>query len=393
MTSSLSGARSFACPVLLSFLRLRCLVCLLLANLAYGQTAAPAAPPAVAPPAGKVAPGASDKVPAAQVGPDDPVITVSGFCAHPAQPDDACKTVITRAQFEKLTEALQPGMSLSLRLKVANAYARNMRMAAAAEKRALDQTLAFEEEMRYARMQLLSQDLTRVLQEEANRITDADIGDYYRKNQSSFEQATLARIFVPHAKQGAPSQERGSPASAGVQPAVAPNPEAKASAAQPDEAKEKAGEAAMTQLAADLRARAANGEDPDKLQIEAYTAAGIPGITPNTKMEKVRRSMLPPRHEAVMDLNPGGVSEVFSDPGGAHFVYKMISKQTLTLEDAKAEIRSTISTQRYRDSIRAFQGDVVFSDAYFNPPGQSTTPMQRNPKERSKTPTTERDRD
>ncbi len=257
--------------------------------------------------------------------------------------------MITRAQFEKLAEALQPGMSLSLKLNVANAYARNLRMAAAAEKRGLDKTPAFEEEMRYARMQLLSQDLTRALQAEANNISDADLEEYYKKNESSYEQATLARIFVPRAKQSDAAHD------------------------DHEDAQAKADEEAMTKVAADLRARAVNGEDPDKLQIEAYTAAGIPRTNSDTKMEKVRRAALPPRHEAVMDLKPGEVSEVFSDPGGAHFIYKMISKQTLTLEEAKTEIRGAISSQRYRDSMKSFQGDVVFSDAYFNPPGKPAT--------------------
>jgi len=85
-------------------------------------------------------------------------------------------------------------------------------------------------------------------------------------------------------------------------------------------------------------ARAVNGEDPDKLQMEAYTEAGLPGTTPYTKMEKMRRDTLPPQHEKVMNLKPGEVSEIFSDPGGAYFIYKMISKETLTLEDVKTEI-------------------------------------------------------
>jgi len=79
-----------------------------------------------------------------------------------------------------------------------------------------------------------------------------------------------------------------------------------------------------------------------------------------------------------MDLKPGEVSEVFSDPGGAHFIYKMIGKQNLTLEEAKTEIRMAISGQRYRDSMKSFQGDVVFSDAYFNPAGKPVTASQRN---------------
>src|SRR5271170_1774041 len=258
-------------------MRFQCLVSLLLASLAYGQAAQPT--PATAK-AEKIAPAATDKTPEVNVGPDDPVITVNDFCAEPAPPGTACKTVITRAQFEKLTEALQPGMSLSLRLNVANAYAHNLRMAAAAEKRGLDKTPAFEEEMRYARMQLLSQDLSRALQADADNISDADLADYYKKNEASYEEATLARIFVPRTK------------------------EVEDAHGEPD-TQTKADEDAMTKVAADIRAQAVKGEDPNKLQVEAYTEAGIPRTISNTKMEKVRRAALPPQHETVMDLKPG----------------------------------------------------------------------------------------
>lgn len=331
-------------------MRLKHLACLLLASLACGQTTQP---PAAGAGAGKVTSAAAE-APVVKVGLDDPVITVNGFCTDPAEQRSGCRTVITRAQFEKLAEALQPGMSLALRLKVANAYARNMRMSAAAEKRGLDKTPGFEEEMGYARMQLLSQDLDRVLRAEANNISDEDLVEYYKKNEPSFEQATVARIFVPQAKQIATASEK------------------------------QAAEDAMTKVAASLRARDVNGEDPNQLQIEAYAEAGIARDTVETKMEKVRRTTLPPQHESVMDLKPGEVSEVFSDPGGAHFIYKMIRKQTLTLEDAKAEIRSAISRQRYRDSMKGFEGDVVFSDAYFNPSGEGTAAPQRNRKDRKR---------
>ncbi len=276
-----------------------------------------------------------------KVKPDDPVITLNGFCADLDRQGDSCKTTITRAQFEKLTDALQPGMSLPLRLKVANAYARNLRMSAAAEKRGLDKTPEFEEEMRFARMQLLAQDLDRALQAEANNVTEADLDDYYRKNESSYEQATVARIFVPRAKATVPSQQREAPI--------------------------RADEEAMTKFAEALRVRAANGEDPDSLQIEAYAEAGITRTKADTRMVNVRRSTLPPQHERVMDLNPGEVSQVFSDPEGAHFIYKMISKKTLSLDDVKSEIRTQISSQRYRDSMKSFEGNVVFNDAYFLP--------------------------
>jgi PPIC-type PPIASE domain len=288
------------------------------------QQAAQAAPPPSA------AASAADADVSPDVGPDDPVITLDGFCADSTAQGEACRTVITRAQFDRLVEALQPGMPLALRLKVANAYARNLRMSAAAEERGLDKTPAFAEELRFARLQLLSQDLDGALRAAANHVTDADLERYYDKNRSTYEQATVARIFVPPKQTGAAADT-------------------------------------TTQVAADLRARARNGEDPDTLQMEAYAHSGITRRTADTKIEKVRRSSLPPSHERVLDLMPGEVSEVFSDPAGAHFIYKMIVKQTLTLDAVKEEIRGAIAAQRYRDSIKSFQGGVIFSDAYFNP--------------------------
>jgi hypothetical protein len=209
-------------------------------------------------------------------------------------------------------------------------------------------------------MQLLSQDLSHALQEEANKISEADLEDYYHQNQPAFEQATLARIFIPHSKRVGPA----SSASKATDPAAAQS----SAAARPD-AQQQVDAAAMKQLASDLRGRAVKGEDPDKLQLEAYTAAGISGINSNTRMEKVRRAMLPPQHEAVMDLQPGQISQVFSDPEGAHFIYKMLGKETLSFEDVKTDIRSQMANQRYRESMKAFEGDVVFNDAYFVPAG------------------------
>jgi PPIC-type PPIASE domain len=314
----------------------------LLAGLLCQQVGQAATPPAVA-----------DKTLGAEVGPDEPVITLDGFCSDSAPQGGACRTVITRAQFDRLVDALQPGMPLPLRLKVANAYARNLRMSAAAQERGLDKTPAFAEELRFARLQLLSQDLDSALRADANQVTDADLDQYYAKNRSSYDEATVARIFVPHAKQDGGAADT------------------------------------MALLAADLRTRARNGEDPDTLQLEAYAQAGITRPTADTKIEKVRRASLPPAHATVLDLMPGEVSVVFSDPGGAHFIYKMIAKQTLTLDAVKEELRGELAAQRYRDGIKSFQGGAVFSDAYFNPPGAPRAAPQRNHRERKPSPRVE----
>jgi hypothetical protein len=97
----------------------------------------------------------------------------------------------------KLAEALQPGMSPAVRRQLATAYSRNLRMSTVAEKRGLDKGPTFEEKMTFARMQILSQELTRALQEDSGKVTDGDIEDYYKKNEASYEQATFARILFP----------------------------------------------------------------------------------------------------------------------------------------------------------------------------------------------------
>jgi hypothetical protein len=344
-------------------MRFQYLACLLLAGIAYGQTAPPATPPTAGAKAEPSASAVPDKAPETKAGPDDPVITLKNLCADSTQQGDACKTVITRAQFEKIADALQPGMALAMRRQLATRYGWALKMSIAAEKRGLDKTPAFEEKVRSARIQILAQELINALREDSNKVTDADVEDYYKKNTPSYEQATFARIFVPRAKQIPPSvvtPKAG--AKAGTGTAI------KTSGSQPPTAaQQKAAEEAMTRVADDLRARAVKGEDFDKLQKEAYTAAGLTGNASSTKMEKVRSGTLPANHRAAMDLKPDEVSEVISDPNGPHYIYKLVSKETLALDAVKPEIRSLISSQRYRDSTQSFQKDIDLNDAYFGP--------------------------
>lgn len=346
-------------------MRFQCLACLLLAGLAYGQ----AAPPTAGAQPEQSASVAPDKAPEIKVAPDDPVITLKGFCADATQQGDACKTVISRAQLEALAEALQPGMTPSMRRQLATRYPAMLRMSADADKRGLDKGAKFDLLMNFARMQILSQELGRALREDSAKVSDADVEDYYKKNETSYEQATLARIVIARTKQIKPAVAPTKPAEKAGAPPAAPPP--------PSEEQRKAAEEAMTKLAAELRARAVNGEDFDTLQKEAYAGAGLPGNAPTTKLDKARRNSLPPGHQAVMDLKPGEVSEVISDPNGGHYIYKLVSKQTLSLETVKPDIQKIISTQRYRDSMQGFQGNVDLNEAYFGP--VPTRPMPPRP--------------
>jgi len=350
-------------------MRFYCLMCLLLAGLAYGQAAQPATPPAAGAQAEQGAPAAPDKapVPEVKVAPDDTVITLKGFCADSSLQGDACKTMITRAQFEKLAEALQPGMAQPMRRQLATRYSWIVKMSAAAEKRGLDKDPSFNEKMRYARMQILAQALGGALQEDSLKVSDADVADYYKKNETTYEQATFARIFVPRTKPQVVNPPPAKPkvgAAAGTK-AVPKTAAPPAPPAPPTDAQKKAAEDAMTKLAASIRERLVQGEDPDKLQKEAFATAGLPGNATTTKVEKVRRGTLPAPHQSVMDLQPGEVSEVLTDANSGHYIYKLVSKETISLETATPEIRKNISSQRYRDSMQGYQGDIDLNDAYF----------------------------
>ena len=363
--------------------------------LAFGQAAAPPAPAgqSTQPTAPPAAPGQSNQAgqpeqnantgttPAAttkppEVSPTDPVVTMKGLCADPSKEGSSCQTVLTRQQFEKLADALQPNMAPPVRRQLAGAYAKMLAMSMAAEKKGLDKEPQFDQMLGFARMQILSQVLSRNLQEESQKVSDADIEKYYNDNKSAFDQADFQRIYIPKTKQVSPTPP-AKPASAAAKTAGGKSGATAAAAKKEDpEAQEKAGEAAMKKTAASLHDRAVAGEDFEKLQKEAYVAAGIKGNPPQVKMEKTRRTALPTTQSAVFDLKPGAVSELLTEPSG-YYIYKVVAKQTVPLETAKAEIKNTISSQRYRDSMQAVQQQATpeLNDAYFGAPRPTGTPM------------------
>src|SRR5208283_4317027 len=362
-------------------MRSQCLVYLLLVSMAYGQAAPPATPQTAPPAAGAQAePSAStapDKAPEVKVGPDDAVITLKDFCKDPAKKGDACTTAIDRAQFEKVMNGLQPGMAPPLRRNFATRYSLYLKLSSAAEQRGLDKGTTFEEKMNWARMQILSQELSSALQADSQKVSDEDIAEYYKKNVANYEQASLQRIFIPRTRQIVnPVEKPKAGATANAKASAKPGPPP-----PPTEAQKKAAEDAMTKLAVTLRARAAKGEDFDKLQKEAFVAAGLPGNAINTKVEKARRATLPANHQAVMDLKAGEVSELITDGNNGHYIYKMVSKETLTLEAVSPDIRKIISSQRYRDAMQGFQKDIDLNDAYFGAPrGPGMPPPPRGAK-------------
>jgi hypothetical protein len=331
------------------------LVCLLLAGLSWGQaassTSSPASQQAGAPSSTAANPGQSQEADAAKVPPDTPVITINGACANPPADkaaDPNCKTVITRAEFEKILDAVQPNMPPRVRRQFATRYASALVMAQKAHEMGLDQGAKFEERMNLARIQILSQSFNQSVQEKAGQISDKDIEDYYQSKSADYEEADLQRIFVPHSQQLPASKIKLSEAA--------------------EKKRQKDAEEVMQKEADKLRARAAAGEDFAKLQEEAYVLAGLKGKPPSIKMGKVRRNGLPPAQASVMDLKTGQISAVFSDQSG-YFIYKVGAKDVEPLDKVKDEIRAAIRTQRVQEQMQAVQksGTPTLDEAYFGP--------------------------
>ncbi len=337
----------------------RGIVCLLFGALAWGQAATPTAPspnaeqkPAAA--STMAMPGQAEPAPAT-VAPDAAVVTIEGLCDNPPAEKSAtsgCKTVITRAQFEEVINAIQPNMAPAARKQFATRYANALIMSQQARKMKLDTGPRFEELMRLQRLTVLTQLLGQAVQEQASEVSDKEIEDYYQKNLIAYEEIDLQRLFIPKSKQL--ETPKGT----------------KLTEAETKKQTEDS-EAAMKTAAADLRKRAAAGEDFAKLQEEAFRLAGLKAKAPVPNMGKIRHNSLPPTQAAVMDLKPGEVSQVITDQTG-YFVYKAGARDTLPLASVHDEIVNTLRSQRMQAAVQSIQQSATasYDDAYFGPPAE-----------------------
>lgn len=334
---------------------------LLLTAAAWGQAKKPTAAPA--PPRAATASSSttSSDAGAPSVGPATAVITIPGLCDKPPLDKSkaaTCKTVVTRAEFEQLVAAVAPTIAPPARKQLATQYGMALVMVQKAHELGLDQGPKYQELMRVARIGVLTKELNQKLQEEAQKIPDAEIETYYKSNEASFQEVELQRIFIPRSKQAAESKDK-------------PVDDAAAKDAAKKEQQES--EEAMKKLAETLHGRAAAGEDFAKLQDEAIASSGFKAKPP-TGLGKVRRTSLPPDQGEVFNLKPGETSQLITTPNG-YLVYKVGDKDTLPLDHVRAEIASTLQSQRMQDSMQAIQQSAIpelnpkyFSDAKADAP-------------------------
>jgi hypothetical protein len=214
-------------------------------------------------------------------------------------------------------------------------------------------------------MQILTTELQRSVQEDADKVSSTEIEEYYKKNSEAYEQFSLDKLFIPRFKQ-ADEERVNSKDNVKEEKLTEEQQKAKDEA---EKAKQAEGEQAMNKLADSLRERAAAGEDFAKLQKEAFEAAGMKMDSPPVNLPTVRRTGLPPAHSSVFDLKAGEVSAVISDNGG-HYVYKVVSVEVLPLDKVTNEIHNTLKSQHLKDEMEKYQNSyhTETNEAYFGPP-------------------------
>jgi parvulin-like peptidyl-prolyl cis-trans isomerase-like protein len=310
----------------------------LFSALAFSQAAppaksAPAAKPQTAKPATPAKPAEKAEVPSTAA-----VITIEGFCNGkvPATPSAECKTVITRADFEKLVDAFDPQMPIARRRQLADAYSRMLVMSDIAEQRGIQNTPEALQFLHFAHMQALMQLLGRETQKEAAKVPPAETEKYYNEHAPQYERGSFQRIFIPKTPPG------------GEKPADEKTLEAEGQK---------------------IRAAAAAGGDFEKLQKQAYDDLGLKTPPPPTAMGTQRRESLPPGQSKIFDLPPGQVSEVMDLPGGL-YIFKLESTKKLTLAEATPEINGVLEQQRMKDAVDKLTSSVKseLNQDYFGAP-------------------------
>ena len=307
----------------------------------------------------------------ANVAPDAAVITVQGMCEKPAASAATtdCKTVITRAEFEKAINAVQPNMPDAAKKQFANRYVVALYLAEKAHELGLDQGPEFDEKMYLARLQILASLGSAHVHQDAAKVTDTDVETYYHAHIADYKTISYERLYVPKQKKVDPATQ---------------------TANDPDlQKKREASQAEMKAEAEKLRARAATGEDFSKLQQEAYDFGGYTQMKASSpRVDKVGKGGIPPADASIFELKVGDVSQVFADPAG-FVVYKIEAVEDVPVVGVHDEISRKLASDRERGAIESLQNSTKLDDAYFAPPVATPAPApptMRNPGETAPVP-------
>src|SRR5579864_92623 len=348
----------------------RLIICVFIASTALAQTpgATKKQGAATKPPSASPTPTPQATPPAllkrdekrAELKPDTPVISIKGLCPAENSPavsnkvlsNSDCSMTVTKQQFDNLVKAFNASnqtVTPAQRRNLGQSYVELLIFSEAAKAAGIENTPAYIEVMRVLRLKTLGDLYRNQLAEQYRNPSQQEIEDYYKANQDKYDSAKLSRIFIP-----------------------TNDPDPQATAEKKAEYQKKA-----PQVADDIQARAAKGEDMSKLQKDAYTALAIAATPPTTDLSMARHGAFPPKIDQEIFSHKAG--EVFrSDDGTGHMIYRVESRQTSPLESVKAEIIQQLFRQKMDAKTKELNSAVHidYDEKYFGPP---VAPLQLKP--------------
>ncbi len=279
-----------------------------------------------------------------------PVMTVEGDCPKTTAKATAkrCDTTVTRADFEELVNALNPGMTTLERRDFANTYAQMLALSREARKRGLERDPRVRALLNYARMTTLAGAFSKELYREAYNPSQEEVEKYYQGNRAYFTKYSFLRIYIPRERQG------------GATPAGT-SKDMEQSLAET----QSASAVAMKNLADEVHTQAVAGEDFAVLQERAFDVAGIKSPA-EVKME-FEPGQLPKTQDAAFALAPGAVSAVLPDDSG-FYIYKLLSKRTPDFKSIREEVVLRMQTQSVNEALKKIEGyaKAKVNEDYFN---------------------------
>jgi len=285
------------------------------------------------------------------VRPEDPVITLHGVCASSVagteKKDESCKTVVSRREFEFLSNSINLGgkpITMGARQNLAKAYAEYLVYEQPAEQAGLENTERYAEIMRWLRLRMLTDLLREEIVEEYRSPSDAEIARYYQENVADFERVHVARILVPR-KLPLPGDE-------------------KLGGEKEKEERDKK----LLSKANEARERALKGDDLQQIQKDLYSALGL-GAPPTTDLgHQGRKDFLTDESTELFSLKPGAVSKVEAEQA-SYVIYKVIDRETLPEGTVKEQISREIARRNIEKANQAITQPVQpeYNEKYFGP--------------------------